>query len=502
MSQSLLDTLTKFDKPSDYPAMEMIESLIRILASSVASAQVSRNTHTLCTAISRALDVCNQTSALITKSLTEDVWDSFLAYSKQIDPLEDYLLKLAVEVLDADYLEKSTSAVLNLDTWINDNWEAKRKTVDEAYHALYTDEKFTGAMKKEDVERDHKALRIHDDDTFLDELIRLFGSKVQDSSRLFGSRVWNTVKTFRDELKKSRDSLLTQANARDEEAVTYLTNIALVANGVAEVATKSTDPKSPQALNLRSNKVWKPTETLLKLVVKTDAESKAELKKEWDKWIQLLKDLTPEGIDVKRLKELLSYMRPSYFLQALELIKACRELVKKQAEDSSIALDDVKQAVEDVVTALTKIKSAKTNDDEAHSTLKTAATELQAILSDKSVELEGGKSLDKAVGDGKTTDMERFNRWEARIKANPSSEAKEIELTVNVSGITGVPSQVVKVGEKATLDIVLWKLSSLTELSSKKATMQKWRFKGGSDNSEMSLSQKVEGLTTVELVIA
>ena len=88
-TSSLYEALTNFS-PDPYPSGDMIKSLIELLSGAASSSVVARNTHTLCTALSRSREIFNTISTFTKESLADNAdWTSFDKYTKLIDPLEE-----------------------------------------------------------------------------------------------------------------------------------------------------------------------------------------------------------------------------------------------------------------------------------------------------------------------------------------------------------------------------------------------------------------------------
>ncbi len=84
---SLHEQLCALKEPRFY-ATDMIKDLIDYLSITLASSGSRRNTHTLCTAVSRSRDLCDKINSLISASSNEDGWASFDTYTVMINPLE------------------------------------------------------------------------------------------------------------------------------------------------------------------------------------------------------------------------------------------------------------------------------------------------------------------------------------------------------------------------------------------------------------------------------
>ncbi|KAF9017086.1 hypothetical protein BDZ89DRAFT_387014 [Hymenopellis radicata] len=140
-SLALHEQLCALKEPR-FSATDMIKDLIDYLSITLASSGTRRNTHTLCTAVSRSRDLCDKINSLISASSTEDGWASFDTYTVMINPLEKYLLELS-EISETSCIA-SLSGGLLISEWIEAGilWTRNRKTTTETLTGLFEAEYF------------------------------------------------------------------------------------------------------------------------------------------------------------------------------------------------------------------------------------------------------------------------------------------------------------------------------------------------------------------------
>ncbi|KAK0469202.1 uncharacterized protein EV420DRAFT_1472470 [Desarmillaria tabescens] len=370
---SLYDSLTKLNN-SAFPATDVINSLISILAREICSSTLQRNSHTFCTLVSRSRDIRDYINYLIKKSIDEDGWTSYDQYTAMIEPLEALLLSVS-EVTDTSRVETLTDTV-DIEERIQgaQSWSIDRKKVKDSLASAFSKEVFQSiapTLMSEDTAHSWR----HDDNVFLDNLIRGLEHRLNKAKVSAGVRSRIQSK-FTDIQKKAKDS-------KSEEIIVIAIKSTLLVNGVVEVSINSTVPEI--RAHLVSTTVLSEMQGLLDSISQNFNQPHiADLEKRYSNFEALLKrkqEVAPTAppTSLRRtpgsfleLRKLPGNIRPPYYLQTLVLVQYCHELVnyylsvnpeppRKHIDD---AISATKSALQDAANLKDKASSRTTVDFE------------------------------------------------------------------------------------------------------------------------------------------
>ncbi|KAF8900563.1 hypothetical protein CPB85DRAFT_157481 [Mucidula mucida] len=231
-------------KGPHFSATQMIKDLIECLSVTLSSSSLRRNTHTLCTAISRSRDLCESINSLISASFNEDGWTSFDAYTAMIDPLEEFLLELTG--LSENSCISSLSGELSILEWIEAGalWAKNRKTTTATLTSLFEAAHFKSAAAEVDL-KDLPLFRQHDDIAFLDELTRESSSRYIAQKSQFSPR----SRTHLEATLPKLNAIQSKLRLGDKYDMTeYSVKFMLIFIGVVEVTAKTSDKEAQQHL--------------------------------------------------------------------------------------------------------------------------------------------------------------------------------------------------------------------------------------------------------------
>ncbi|KAF9046904.1 hypothetical protein BDZ89DRAFT_1033669 [Hymenopellis radicata] len=460
---SLHERLCAINEPR-LSATDMIKDLIECLSITLTSSSVRRNTHTLCTAISRSRDLCNKINSLISASSNEDDWTSFDAYTVMVDPLEQFLLELAE--LSENPCIGSLDGGLLISEWIEAGklWADNRRTTTKTLASLFE----TGHFKSTAAEVELKDLtlfRQHDDNAFLDELIQESSSRSSGQKSKFSSDGWSCLENTLPKLRAIRSKLqLGGKNDMTEYSVKFM----LVFVGIVEVTAKTSDKVTRQ--HLGSHEVLSKVLAFSILLEnhldnKTDdPKLQSQREAQWKQLIDALLKASDQGIarifpsvaspSFNELKKFPAKIRPPYYLQCLVLVQCCRDLLKEHADKSpQPAVEPVQRALASVTTALqaaAKLSQAAAGVKPNVDALKTAevdnafTTAVKAILFPQ-----------KLMQEARDGDASRYDAWKDKLKwISGNSPAPTVEVVVKVSG-KAAPSLKLK-DETCSLTLASW----------------------------------------------
>ncbi|KAK0205303.1 hypothetical protein DFS33DRAFT_1428429 [Desarmillaria ectypa] len=221
-----------------FPATDVIESLIDILSRELCASNLQRSSHTFCTLISRSRDICDHVNYLIGKFITEDGWTSYDQYTVMIEPLEALLLSV-FELIDTSRVETLTDTI-DIDEWIKgaQYWNIDRKKVKDSLASAFSKEVFQSiapTLTSEDTTHSWR----HDDNVFLDNLIRGLERRLRNNKAKFSAGVQSRFTLIQSKLR----DIQTRAKDSTSEACIIAIKSTILVNGMAEVTIKTTAPE-------------------------------------------------------------------------------------------------------------------------------------------------------------------------------------------------------------------------------------------------------------------
>ncbi|KAF9001627.1 hypothetical protein BDZ89DRAFT_1121327 [Hymenopellis radicata] len=481
---SLHERLSAIKEPQ-FSATHMIKDLIECLSVTLTSSSLRRNTHTLCTAISRSRDLCDNINSLISASFNEDGWASFDAYTAMIDPLEKFLLELTE--LSENSCISSLSGELSILEWIEAGtlWAKNRNTTTATLTSLFEAAHFKSTAAEID-RKDLPLFRQHDDNAFLDELAQESSIRCNFQKSKFLSESWAYLEATLLKLKAIQSKLrLGDKNDMTEHSVKFM----LVFIGVVEVTAKTSDKEARQHLASREvlSKVYEFS-TLLETHSNNRTEDAKTLKTQreaqWNALIDALQKASGIGRvaspSFHELKKLPAKIRSPYYLQCLVLVQYCRFLFNERNKTPPPAIEPLERAMKAVTAAL----QAAANLSEA------------AAGNKRNVDALKTAEVDNAFTSAVKVTSDSFKEY----RINGNSPAPTIEVVVKVSGKASTALQkdeTYKVSRTSSLSMILWHACQRSPSSSRERVLQARFERPDQPGKALSLSDPISDVLGV-----
>ncbi|CAE6417996.1 unnamed protein product [Rhizoctonia solani] len=326
---------------TSYPATDLIYKLLHHTGADVASFR--RNCQVSYRLVEYARDLYDEINTRIHTAEDSGSWESYDAYYRAIDPLEDVLLSImeVTEVEREEYLIGATPSELveqSIDSWIKQSisdWLERRKKIRESFDDLRTREELKGFIPSpEEYEIEIDGAKAHDDRTLLQNLLKSIGD---NESKVERGRIQNSqmVKKVKDSLQSTLDFLEASPRKSLEEDLSVVTiKCAMAAYGVTEVMkNEEVKPNSALYYRLYSNKIWGTAQKLATnihdhLKRNDEAPNVSELNKTY---AELEAALTEEVLILMpdaylKLFPLVGKISRAYHAQSLVLASLCHQV--------------------------------------------------------------------------------------------------------------------------------------------------------------------------------
>ncbi|KAK0451693.1 hypothetical protein EV421DRAFT_1772512 [Armillaria borealis] len=518
---SLYESLTVLSNKA-FPATDVIKSLLCILSNDLCASNLQRNSHTFCTLISRSRDICDHINSLIEKSITEDGWTSYDQYTAMIEPLEALLLSVS-EVTDTPRVETLTDAV-NIDQWITgaQSWNIDRKKVKDSLTTAFSKDVFQSiapTLTSEDITYSWK----HDDDVFMDNLIRGLEHRFKSAAGV-QSRFVAIQSKLKEIQMKAKDSI-------SDEIIVIAIKSTILVNDMVQVIINTNVPEI--RAHLGSVTVLSETQELLDSISQNFGRPrKADLEKKYSDFEALLK--MKQGVDPTRLPpgsrrapgsflELQKFpgnIRPPYYLQTLVLVQYCHTLVdhylKAESELPRKPMDDAISAttialhgaanLRDKVSNRTTIDFENVQSSEVTDAYKSAIATVRSSHRSYEIEFDASR-MDTA----KENDAKRLKAWKDRVQGkNMNKPLGHVEIVVKFKdealprSTVNPREQKISVPPTTQLDVILWEVLAHASPEVRDRIRSRSHFKTEYPSETLSLSDpasKVAGRVLL-LVIA
>ncbi|KAK0194355.1 hypothetical protein F5146DRAFT_1035500 [Armillaria mellea] len=507
---SLYESLTKLNNKA-FPATDVIKSLLCILSNELCTSNLQRHSHTFCTLISRSRDACDYINSLIEKSITEDAWTSYDEYTVMIEPLEVLLLSIS-EVTDTSCIETLTDTS-HIDEWITgtQSWNIDRKKIVDVLESAFFKEMFKSKVAPTLMPEDTTYSLKHDDDVFMDNLIRGLERRLRNSKAKSPAGIQSRSAQIQSKLKEIQ--VKAKESTFDEIRIIAIKSTILV-NGIVEVTINTTVHEI--RAHLKSARVLSKTLELLDSISQNfGSPHKAELEKNYSEFEALLKmkqEIDPARLPLAAgprrapesfldLRKFPGDIRPPYYLQTLALVQYCGTLVdryrKAESELPPKPMDDAISAttnalrvaanLRDKASDGTTIDFENVQSSKVTNAYESAIAEVRSSYKSYKIEFDASR-MDTA----KENDAKRLKAWKDRVQSkNMNKPLDSIKIVVKVRDETfpiNSGEQNISVPPTAQLDVILWEVLAHVSPQVRDRIRSGSHFRTGSPPQTLSLS--------------